>query len=204
MVVRTGLHSIHRKYRNLVAPLLGIVAMVFAIGLFVQIPGTDRDRDALNRGPNQAELQRLVRFTAVSVSVSFIQEANYKDWRGTVRGLWIIKGRADLATELDTIDIVDQDQLTRTATIRLVTPRVESVRIDHERTRLYDLSGSWAIGTPERASLQTEALRQAERRIRDDAISRESVVLAKRQTENVIRRIYATAGWDVSIDWTQD
>lgn len=191
-------------YPNMRRPgiaLLSGVAIVLMILTFVVIPTMGRDRTALSRGPSLIEIQRLVRLSVVKISVSFVQEARSEGRLGTLHGIWLIHGNANMVVDLDRVEIVSRDETARTATIRLATPRVDAPRIDHERTQLYDLAGNWTFGTSSRASLQTQAMRQAEMTIRREAMSSDSVRLAIEQTENIIRQLYAAAGWDVAVEW---
>jgi hypothetical protein len=134
--------------------------------------------------------------------VSFIQEAKSENVFGTLRGIWLIHGDATLAIDLNSVEVIELNERDRTAKIRMIPPDVESFRINHERTKLYEFAGNFTFGDEARASLQSQAMREAEERVRSEAKSHESLLASAQQAEFVIKEIYGIVGWDVSIEWS--
>lgn len=178
-----------------------LAATGLLITTFWILPISANNSSSHDRGPSVAEVQRLARLATLRVSVSFVQDASSKSIFGTLHGIWLIHGDATLAIDLSSVEVIEVNERDRTAKIRMILPDVESFRIDHEQTKLYDLVGNFTFGDEARASLQSKAMREAEERVRIEARSSESVRASSQQAEFAIKEIYGIAGWDVSIEW---
>ena len=88
----------------------------------------------------------------------------------------------------------------------LTVERVQSVRLDHERTRLgVWSSGRWAItpggGDADVATLNA-AYRDAQRHVAAAAGDPDGLGRARRQAEQVLAAFAAALGWAVEVRWS--
>lgn len=196
---RTLVNMKNIKWRASTLALAGGCVLLVVLAAF-PIAGFSR-KTGLMQGPQLPQIQQLSRISSIKVAVSFVQEAKSESRLGTLHGIWLVQGDALLAIDMDLIQIIQVDDQRKTAVVRIPTPQLELPRIDHERTRAYDMSGNWTFGQSSRSSLQSEAMRVAERRVRSEAISSESVRMAKTQSELIIKNIYAAVGWEIKVDW---
>ena len=91
-------------------------------------------------GPTVVQLERLQQLVSTRVHVADVLVGESR-W---LEGSWIIQGDALLAVDLSKAEVKDGDEKARTAAIVLPRPAVLSARVNHERTRQWDIkSRSW-------------------------------------------------------------
>jgi len=118
------------------------------------------------------------------------------------RGAWLIRGDALIAVNLRQAAIVERNETAKRATIRLPLPEVLQARVDHEKTRIWEMTTTtWIPWASDKDSLRDAVMAQAQRLVGHAAGSAENIQQAQMTAETVIRAIYAEVGWQVSIAW---
>ena len=80
------------------------------------------------------------------------------------RGAWLIRGDALLAVNLSQAAIAEKDESAKRATIRLPQPEILQARVDHERTRTWEVrSMVWLPWNAHHDRLRDEVMLQAQR-----------------------------------------
>jgi hypothetical protein len=123
-----------------------------------------------------------------------------------LEGSWIITGDALLAVDMSKAEIKERDEEARTAAIVLPRPAVLSARVDHEKTRQWDIkSRSWIplagslLG--DHRALEEQAMREAQRLVERAANTAENAATARRGAEGMLAEFYRAVGWQVSVRW---
>ncbi len=152
-------------------------------------------------GPRIEDVRAIAKLAVLRVQVaSIIEGAN-----AGAEGVVLVHGDADIAVDLDAIAIVERDDAARRAVVELPTPRPERPRVNHERTRLYDLrkTGLAAINpfADPRADLLADCMRAAQAEVERAVVSPDFVMQAKSRAEVLLAGFYRQTGWDVTIRW---
>ena len=98
--------------------------------------------------------------------------------------------------------ILDKNDEARRATVRLPPPEVMQARVDHERTRTWQVNRmAWLPWNADQDRLRDAVMLQAQQLVAHAAGSTESIQQAKTSTEAIIRAFYAEVGWQVEVTW---
>ena len=153
-------------------------------------------------GPTVVQLERLQQLVSTRVHVADVLVGESR-W---LEGSWIIQGDALLAVDLSKAEIKDRDEKARTATINLPHPAVLSARVNHEKTRRWDIkSRSWVplagaiLG--DRQALERQAMLEAQRLVERAAGTEDNVATARQGVEGMLSEFYRGVGWQVSVRW---
>lgn len=152
-------------------------------------------------GPRIEDVRRLARLAVLRVRVADIIEGS----TGGARGLVIVKGDADIAIDLDRIEILDKDEERRTATVAIPLPRPDRPRVDQSQTRVYELRkvGLAALNpfADPRTDLLHDCMRAAQQAIEQAVQSDDLIARARQQAESLLTAFYRELGWSVTIQW---
>ena len=123
-----------------------------------------------------------------------------------LEGSWIIQGDALLAVDMSKAEVKDRDEKARTAAIVLPRPAVLSARVNHEKTRQWDIkSRSWIplagslLG--DRRAIEEQAMREAQRLVERAAGTDDNAATARQGVEGMLAEFYRGVGWQVSVRW---
>lgn len=182
--------------------LLGLLALFTATFLFgfsrfhVQPPTLPVV--VTSQGPTVERLERLSRLVTGRVLVVDVLIGETDQCRGA----WLIKGDALIAVDLDRAQITDKSEETRRATILLPKPEILQPRVDHERTRTWEVrSMAWLPWHADQDKVRDAVMLQAQRLVSQAAGSKENIDQAKRAAEVIIRAFYGEFAWDVKVAW---
>jgi len=152
-------------------------------------------------GPRIEEVREIAKLAVLRVQVADVIEGDTAGARAAV----LVKGDADMAVDLERIAIADRNDENRTATLLIPTPQPERPRVDHDRTRIYELEKTGlALINPfadPRADLLADCMRAAQEDVERAVRDAEFVTQAKDQTERLLRSFYREWGWEVTIEW---
>ncbi len=85
------------------------------------------------------------------------------------------------------------------------TPKPDRPRVDHDRTKIYELQKTGlALINPfadPRADLLADCMRAAQEDVERAVHDAEFIAKAKEQTELLLRTFYRQWGWDVKVQW---
>lgn len=150
-------------------------------------------------GPTVSQLERLSELVPIRIHVADVLVAEGEGYRGS----WLIRGDAVLSCDVSRAKIVYIDPVARSATLRLPPLRVASARVDHERTKTWNVEKiswfPWSGGNQN--ALRDTAMYHAQRLVEESALSDRNVEPAKNQTVTLIQQMYEAVGWDVAVEW---
>src|SRR5438552_1632598 len=86
-------------------------------------------------GPTITHLESMAELVSLKVHVADVLVGQTDAYRGS----WLIKGDALLAIDLGKAKIEDTDKTIRRARVLLPLPRVLTARVDHDRTRTWNV-----------------------------------------------------------------
>jgi hypothetical protein len=154
-----------------------------------------------SQGPTIERLERLATLVTSRVCVADVLVGE----SDSCKGCWLVRGDCLLTVDLSKAAIVDRDDTTKRATIRLPQPEVTHARVDHTRTRVWEVrSTSWVPWHADRsAGLLDEVMHQAQLMVAQAAGSKENIEHAKRSAEVIIGALFEHVGWDVKVTWQE-
>jgi len=151
-----------------------------------------------SQGPTTERLTQLSHLAAARI---FISDVLVGEGNGC-KGAWLIRGDALIAVDLSKAAVVEKDEAKKRATIRLPTPEVLQARVDHERTRVFEVkSTTWIPWASDSDSLRDAVYAHAQRLVAHAAGSPENIGQAKTSAETVIRGFYSEVGWQITLVW---
>jgi hypothetical protein len=159
-----------------------------------------------NAGLTVERVRALSVLTTLRVDVADAVVTELRGHAGGTKAALVVRGDYTVGVDLAAARLADVNQEARTAVLTLPPPRVQSVRLDHERTRLIGVwpSGLWAIapggGDADVAALNA-AYRDAQRFVAAAAGDQDVLGRAKRQAERVLGTFFAALGWTVEVRW---
>jgi hypothetical protein len=150
-------------------------------------------------GPTVIQLEKLGELTTTLIHVTDVLWAESESHRGS----WLICGDALLSCDVSKASILNVDQLAHTATIRLSHLRVISARVDHEKTKTWNVEKTtwlpWRWG--DQGVMRDAAMFHAQKLIETAAGSERHLEPAKAQAELLIRQMYDFVEWTVDVEW---
>jgi len=148
-------------------------------------------------------IERLERLSSLVTSRVYVADVLIGDDNGC-RGVWLIRGDSLIAVNLGKATIVEKDELAKRATIRLPLPEVLQARVDHERTKTWEVrTTTWILWHANQDRLRDEVMLQAQRLVAQAAASKENIEQAKRAAEVIIGALYEHVGWNVKVVWEE-
>lgn len=147
------------------------------------------------------EVRKIAKLAVLRVQVADVIEGNNHGAMAAV----LVRGDADIAVDLDQIQIADKDEQNKTATLVLPAPQPDRPRVDHSRTKLYELrkTGLAVINPfaePQQLLLE-DCMRAAQADVEKAVQDAEFVVKAKEQAERLLGAFYGELGWTVAVQW---
>ena len=181
-------------------PLLvaGLLALLWG-AYYVGQRGTSTR--VLAGAPRIEEVRRIAKLAVLRVQVADVIEGNTAGATAAV----LVKGDADISVDLDQIQIADRDEQKRTATLVIPTPQPDRPRVDHSRTKIYELRKTGlALINPfadPRADLLLDSMRAAQEDVERAVRDVEFIARAKEQAELLLVGFYRELGWNVTVQW---
>jgi hypothetical protein len=152
----------------------------------------------VSQGPTVERLQRLAHLVTMRVYVADVLTAEGEGYRGA----WLIKGDALIGVDLSRARITTKDLKTRQATVQLLPPAVLLSRVDHDRTKTWEVQRTtWVPWRGDQDRLRDEVMLHAQRLIAHASASEENLQRACVFTETVIQSLYEEFGWKVTVAW---
>jgi hypothetical protein len=149
-----------------------------------------------SQGPTVERLEELRHLATARVYVSDVLTAEGDGHRGA----WLIKGDALIGTDLGQAQIIEKDEAAKRATVCLPPPTILQARVDHERTRTWEVrKTTWVPWRGDQDKLRDDVMREAQRLVAYAAASAENLGHAKMGTEAILKAFYQEVGWNAHI-----
>ena len=151
------------------------------------------------------QIQALAELVIARVHVSDVRECRIDGFTGGTRALLVVKGEILLGVDLEQAQFAGHDPVRRSATLLLPEPRVTSVCLDHQATRISAMGphGLWVL-VPWRTMDQrviNRAYQEAQAAVEAVATEPEPLRQAKSHAEAVLQRFATAMSWQLHIQW---
>jgi len=190
--------------------MLGLVLGAGILGWFMRGEMTT-DRPPSTRtsdvGPILDRIHTLSSLTTLRVEVADAVIVELKGKTGGISAVLVVHGEATLGVDLSQAKFQAVNEADRRAILVLPSPCVQSVKLDHQKTKLIGLttSGLWLI-VPGRddadVALSDLAYRRGEEIVAAVAFNPEVAGQARRQAERVIQSFVQPLQWTIEIRWS--
>ncbi len=151
-------------------------------------------------GPTVTNLEMLSDLVTLKVYIADVLISKSNDYQGS----WLVKGDALIGIDLSKAVLNEKDETQRMARIQLPQPRVLIARVDHSKTKTWDVQTlTWkpSFFREDPRIIRDSAMEQAQLLVEHVASSEEHMNQARKQAEQVIKSFYHLAGWQVSVHW---
>ena len=153
-----------------------------------------------SQGPT---IERLERLSSLVTSRVCVTDVLIGEGEGC-HGAWLIRGDSLIAVNLRQAVILEKDETAKRATIRLPQPEILQARVDHEKTRAWEVkTTTWIPWHADQDKLRDAVMLQAQRLVAQAAGSKENIEQAKRAAEVIIAGLYEQVGWNVKVVWAE-
>ncbi|MHB1156053.1 MAG: DUF4230 domain-containing protein [Phycisphaerales bacterium] len=150
-------------------------------------------------------LREEATLTTLEVDLSTVTTTRIARYYGGVKCCVIIWATATLGSDLEqaTVQIIDAER--KTLRLTLSDPQLQSLRVDVDRSQIYDVSrfGTWRFAPW--ATLEGPIVLEAFQRGRRELEKRIDLSHYRRQArshlEQVVARLAGTLGWEVEVRW---
>lgn len=154
----------------------------------------------LSQGPTVERLERLAQMVTYRVYVADVLVGESDGCKGS----WLVKGDALIGVNLARVQIEDRDETLRRATVMLSQPEVLQSRVDHEKTKTWEVKRtSWMPWKGDQDVLRDSVMREAQKLVAKAAASSENIGQARVAAETIIQAFYAEVGWEVKVRWKE-
>ena len=149
------------------------------------------------------QLQLQSKLSVLRVPVTDVQTTELNGYVGGVQLVLQVHGDVELMVDLSQAQLEDIDESTRCATLVLPDPIPSRPRLDHERTRIYqiDRTGLWQIvpGQAAEAKLVDAAMAEAQRTLERAAHDPEIIQQARAHAVRLMQDAAASLGWTLEV-----
>ncbi|HSZ56415.1 MAG TPA: DUF4230 domain-containing protein [Tepidisphaeraceae bacterium] len=151
-------------------------------------------------------IQSLSELTTLKVDVADARVTRLQGRTGSVQAVLVVQGEVIIGVDLASARFEQVNRTHNSAVLVLPDPKVQSMGLDHERTKLIGVwqGGLWEI-VPGGQEADTAAVnlgyRDAQRALGTLAGDRALLDRARRQAQDVLQAFFIALGWDVTIRW---
>ena len=157
------------------------------------------------RGPTIEQIKELASLAVLRVPIADVQLCELHGYTGGIQAALIIKGDVEIAVDLKAAHLEAVDAEHRRAYLVLPAPAATRPRVDHDRTRIYqiDRSGLWRImpGEAGETDLLNRALSQAQQMIAEVGSQQLLLDQARRRVEEIMAGFARALDWQLEVRW---
>jgi hypothetical protein len=151
--------------------------------------------------PRIEEVREIAKLAVLRVQVSDVIEGRNAGGRALV----LVHGDADLAIDWGLIEVAAVDTEQRTLTLSIPVPQVERARVDHDRTRVYEVVktglAAWNPLADPRPMLLENAMQAAQQSVERLARDPSFVEQARLHAETLLAAYHQRLGWRTAVQW---
>jgi hypothetical protein len=170
-------------------------------------PVTTQSVTHAHTGPSVEQVHKLSSLVTMKVEVADAQVTSVQGQTGGMRVALLVRGDFLIGVDLSQARFEQVDHLKRTVVLVLPQPRAASPRLNHERTKVFEVTshGLWLLvpGDAGRAKALELAHAEAQRLVAEAATSASVTGRARSQAESVLGSFFDAAGWTISVRWVQ-
>jgi hypothetical protein len=180
------------------AALVAIVLAREGAQLPIPVPSQPPPPKIISQGPTLERLERLAHLVTLKVYVADVLTGEGDGCRGA----WLIRGDALIAVDLSRARIAEKDEAAKKAIIMLPQPVVLQSRVDHTRTKTWEVKKiTWVPWSGDQDHLRDAVMLQAQQLVAHAAEAEENIGRAKAVADSVIKAFYEEVDWKVAVAW---
>ena len=161
--------------------------------------------DGLHTGPSIERMSELSQLLTLRIDVADVLVSRIDGMTGGVQLAMLVKGDVALGIDLSQARFDQIDNAHCTALLILPPPQASCARVDHDRSRLFELTsdGLWAItpGTRDYLVVVDKGMAEAQDLVASAAHNNDADDRARRHAEILLGAFFQSIGWDVKIRW---
>lgn len=151
------------------------------------------------------QIQAVAELVTTRIEVADVRDCRIRGRTGGTQAIVVVKGQILLGVDLQQADLIDVNTTSRTATLVLPQPRVISVRLDHQQTRIVAMGpyGLWQM-VPWRtkdAEVVNRAYAEAQQALEQAAAQSELIAQARAHAQGVLDRFGQAVSWQIKVQW---
>lgn len=149
-------------------------------------------------GPTIEQLQSMGELVVMKAAIADILVGEGEGYKGS----WMIKGDGLVAVDIRKAKISGQEPTTKKLIISLPQPRVIQPRVDHEKTKTWEVvKTTWVPfgGNPDK--LRDTVMLQAQKLVEETCRKKDIMNSARDNTVLLLKHMYEFIGWNVEVRW---
>jgi hypothetical protein len=164
--------------------------------------------DGIHTGPSIERMSELSQLLTLQIDVADVLVSRIDGMTGGVQLAMLVKGDVALGIDLSQARFDKIDNAHCTAVLILPPPQASCARVDHDRSRLFELTsdGLWAItpGTRDYIAVVDKAMAAAQDLVASAARDNDADERARRHAEVLLGAFFHSIGWLVNIRWSDE
>ena len=193
-----------RRFLRILIVLLTVIAIGMAWTMFPRSSATPSS-PAFSSSSLVAYLKECSDLVVVRAPITTVIEQQDEGMLGSAQALLAVTAWLDVGCDLQQAKILSSDNASRTIRLSLPAPRILAVRLDAQRTKVYDLrrSGFWTFipGSKIELDLVNRSVQAATTGVIDQPATEALVHLARERIRAELQRLASGSGWNVEVDW---
>lgn len=177
--------------------LLGLIGFVLACSYLISafqppVPVVT------SQGPTVTKLESLGLLTVMRAYVADVLQSESDFYKGS----WLIKGDALFAIDCRQAEVVSIDEELKRGTILLPPPTIIQPRVDHRRTKTWDVEKTtWIPWRGDEDKSRDFAMEQAQLLVEQSVKLPEMGDVARENAKLAFTNMYRLVGWEIQIEW---
>ncbi len=164
--------------------------------------------DGIHSGPSIERMSELSQLLTLRIDVADVLVSRVDGITGGVQLAMLVKGDVALGIDLSQARFDQVDNAHCTAVLILPPPEASCARVDHDRSRLFELTsdGLWAItpGTRDYLAVVDKGMAEAQDLVASAARNNDANERARRHAEVLLGTFFHSIGWIVNIHWSDE
>jgi hypothetical protein len=184
-----------------IALRIAMIVLVVLAALWLYNAKQPSQPQIVSLGPTVEQAQKLSELVTLRIYIADVLIGCDEQWIGNVEAAFLIKGDALISVDLAQMQVA-KDLDKKTAVLTLPKPRILSARVDHERSRVWDMrKGCLVFGDDRAKAVYQSGFLHAQRLVEQVAGQDEWIDKARSQAEAILKGFYSALGWAIEIKW---
>ena len=189
--------------------LAGTMTLGACCLLLFRPAGSPRIALSTSAGLSIDRVRALSELTTLKVDVADALATEIRGYTGNIKAVLLVRGDLTIGVDLSAAKFASVNEHARKGVLEVPKPKVLTVRLDHERTKLLGIwsGGLWTIvpgGGDADTGVVNQAFKDAQRTVATAAGDPVIVDRSKRQAEQVLTSFFKAIEWDVEVRWLEE
>lgn len=177
--------------------ILLVAAIVLALWLWWHPRESSSGMVMTSSGPTVTQLEKIGDLVALKVYIADVLTAEGEGYKGS----WLVKGDALLGVDLRQAKVIEKDEEKRKAKLLLPALKVIQPRVDHTRTKTWEVAKTNYIFPGDPDKLRDSAMLQAQELVTSAAHMEDAMAKGRENASFILQKLYGFFDWEVEIIW---